>query len=135
VKGGEFGTVTGRPRRIGWLDLPMLRHAARVSGFTGVAVNHVDVLAGLDDLKVCTGYQLDGEEIDTVPTTTERWERCEPVFETLDTWESFDSAAVAEGATTRCRKRPASTWSSSPTRSTPRSTRSASVPTARRRSN
>ena len=96
-KGGEFGTVTGRPRRIGWLDLPMLRHAARVSGFTGVAVNHVDVLAGLDELKVCTGYELDGEEIDTVPTTTDRWERCEPVYESLDTWEEFDSAAVAEG--------------------------------------
>ncbi len=96
-KGGEFGTVTGRPRRIGWLDLPMLRHSARVSGFTGVAVNHVDVLAGLDELKVCTAYELDGDEIDTVPTTTERWERCEPVFETVDTWESFDSAAVAEG--------------------------------------
>jgi adenylosuccinate synthase len=110
-KGGEFGTVTGRPRRIGWLDLPMLRHSARVSGFTGVAVNHVDVLAGLDELKVCTGYELDsearrasgsrtqsgdGEEIDTVPTTTERWERCKPVYETLDTWEPFDSAAVAE---------------------------------------
>ncbi|ELZ60994.1 adenylosuccinate synthetase [Halorubrum hochstenium ATCC 700873] len=95
-KGGEFGTVTGRPRRIGWLDLPMLQHAARVSGFTGVAVNHVDVLAGLDELKVCTGYELDGEELDTVPTTTERWERCEPVYETLDTWEPFDSAAVAE---------------------------------------
>ena len=96
-KGGEFGTVTGRPRRIGWLDLPMLRHAARVSGFTGVAVNHVDVLAGLDELKVCTGYELDGEEIDTVPTTTDRWERCEPVFAELDTWDEFDSAAVAEG--------------------------------------
>ena len=96
-KGGEFGTVTGRPRRIGWLDLPMLRHAARVSGFTGVAVNHVDVLAGLDELKVCTAYDLDGEEIDTVPTTTERWARCEPVYETVDTWEAFDSAAVAEG--------------------------------------
>jgi len=110
-KGGEFGTVTGRPRRIGWLDLPMLRHAARVSGFTGVAVNHVDVLAGLDELKVCTAYELDGEAqrasgsrtqsgdgetIDTVPTTTDRWERCEPVYETLDTWEPFDSAAVAE---------------------------------------
>ncbi|MFW5916987.1 MAG: adenylosuccinate synthase [Halorubrum sp.] len=95
-KGGEFGTVTGRPRRIGWLDLPMLRHAARVSGFTGVAVNHVDVLAGLDELKVCTGYELDGEQIDTVPTSTERWARCEPVFAELDTWESFDSAAVAE---------------------------------------
>ncbi|OYR39462.1 adenylosuccinate synthase [Halorubrum sp. Ib24] len=95
-KGGEFGTVTGRPRRIGWLDLPMLRHAARVSGFTGLAVNHVDVLAGLDGLKVCTGYELDGEEIDTVPTTTDRWERCEPVYESLDTWAEFDSAAVAE---------------------------------------
>ncbi|SFR48657.1 MULTISPECIES: adenylosuccinate synthase [Halorubrum] len=95
-RGGEFGTVTGRPRRIGWLDLPMLRHAARVSGFTGVAVNHVDVLAGLDELKVCTGYELDGEALDTVPTTTDRWERCEPVYETLDTWEPFDSAAVAE---------------------------------------
>ncbi|WP_435073657.1 adenylosuccinate synthase [Halorubrum sp. HHNYT27] len=94
-KGGEFGTVTGRPRRIGWLDLPMLRHAARVSGFTGLAVNHVDVLAGLDELKVCTAYEIDGEEIDTVPTTTDRWERCEPVYETLDTWAEFDSAAVA----------------------------------------
>jgi len=94
-KGGEFGTVTGRPRRIGWLDLPMLRHAARVSGFTGLAINHVDVLAGLDELKVCTGYEIDGEEIDTVPTATGRWERCEPVYETLDTWGEFDSAAVA----------------------------------------
>jgi len=94
-RGGEFGTVTGRPRRIGWLDLPMLRHAARVSGFTGLAVNHVDVLAGLDELKVCTGYEIDGEEIDTVPTATGRWERCEPVYETLDTWGEFDSAAVA----------------------------------------
>ncbi|OYR60054.1 adenylosuccinate synthase, partial [Halorubrum sp. E3] len=95
-RGGEFGTVTGRPRRIGWLDLPMLRHSARVSGFTGVAVNHVDVLAGLDELKVCTGYELDGETLDTVPTTTDRWERCEPIYETLDTWEEFDSSAVAE---------------------------------------
>ena len=94
-KGGEFGTVTGRPRRIGWLDLPMLRHAARVSGFTGLAINHVDVLAGLDELKLCTGYEIDGEEIDTVPTATGRWERCEPVYETLDTWGEFDSAAVA----------------------------------------
>ncbi|MDZ5809980.1 adenylosuccinate synthetase, partial [Halorubrum sp. AD140] len=79
-----------------WLDLPMLRHAARVSGFTGVAVNHVDVLAGLTELKVCTGYEIDGEEIDTVPSTTDRWERCEPVFRELGTWEEFDSSAVAE---------------------------------------
>jgi len=75
----------------------MLRHAARVSGFTGVAVNHVDVLAGLNELKVCTAYELDRDEIDTVPTTTDRWERCEPVFETVETWDEFDSAAVADG--------------------------------------
>ena len=95
-KGGEFGTVTGRPRRIGWLDLPMVRHAARVSGFTGLAVNHVDVLAGLDELKVCTTYELGGEEIDTVPTSTERWERCIPVYREFETWESVDWTAVAE---------------------------------------
>ncbi|SNR32399.1 adenylosuccinate synthase [Halorubrum vacuolatum] len=94
-KGGEFGTVTGRPRRIGWLDLPMVRHAARVSGFTGLAVNHVDVLAGLEELKVCTAYELDGEEIDTVPTSTERWERCEPIYREFDTWEEVDWTTVA----------------------------------------
>ena len=94
-KGGEFGTVTGRPRRIGWLDLPMVRHAARVSGFTGLAVNHVDVLAGLEELKVCTAYELDGEEIDTVPTSTERWERCEPIYREFETWEEVDWTAVA----------------------------------------
>ena len=95
-KGGEFGTVTGRPRRIGWLDLPMLRHAARVSGFTGVAINHVDVLADLPELRVCVGYELDGERIDTVPTTTERWEQCDPVYREFDTWKGVDWTAVAE---------------------------------------
>ncbi|GAA0505328.1 Adenylosuccinate synthetase [Halorubrum aquaticum] len=94
-KGGEFGTVTGRPRRIGWLDLPMLRHASRVSGFTGVAINHVDVLADLEELQVCVGYELDGERIDTVPTTTQRWERCEPVYREFDTWSEVDWTAVA----------------------------------------
>ena len=95
-KGGEFGTVTGRPRRIGWLDLPMLRHASRVSGFTGIAVNHVDVLAELPELRVCTGYELDGERIDTVPTSTERWERCEPAYREFETWPAVDWSAVAD---------------------------------------
>ncbi len=66
-EGGEYGTVTGRPRRVGWLDLPMLRHAARVTGFTGIAVNHLDVLAGLDEVKVGHAYTLDGEELDRCP--------------------------------------------------------------------
>ena len=95
-KGGEFGTVTGRPRRIGWLDLPMLRHASRVSGFTGIAVNHVDVLADLPELRVCVAYELDGERLDTVPTTTQRWERCEPVYREFDTWSTGDWTAAAE---------------------------------------
>jgi adenylosuccinate synthase len=111
-KGGEYGTVTGRPRRVGWLDVPMLRHAARASGFTGLAVNHLDVLAGMDEVKVGHSYDLDtgeqsspssqnaersddGEEIFTMPSTTEEWARCEPNFRTFDGWEDVDWAAVA----------------------------------------
>ncbi|MFD1642094.1 adenylosuccinate synthase [Halohasta litorea] len=95
-KGGEFGTVTGRPRRIGWLDIPMLRHAARANGFTGIAVNHIDVLAGLDEVKVGHAYELDGEEIETMPATTERWGDCEPVLKSFEPWPEVDWAAVAE---------------------------------------
>jgi len=95
-KGGEFGTVTGRPRRIGWLDMPMLRHAARANGFTGIAVNHIDVLAGLDEVKVGHAYELDGEEITTMPATTERWGDCEPVLKSFEPWGEVDWAAVAE---------------------------------------
>ena len=94
-KGGEFGTVTGRPRRIGWLDMPMLRHAARANGFTGIAVNHIDVLAGLDEINVGHAYELDGEEIDTMPATTERWGDCEPVLKSFEPWDEVDWAAVA----------------------------------------
>jgi adenylosuccinate synthase len=95
-KGGEFGTVTGRPRRIGWLDVPMLRHAARANGFTGIAVNHVDVLAGLEEVKVGHSYDLDGEELFTMPATTERWGRCEPNLRSFEPWPAVDWSAVAE---------------------------------------
>ncbi|NHN48884.1 adenylosuccinate synthase [Halostella sp. JP-L12] len=94
-EGGEYGTVTGRPRRVGWLDVPMLRHAARVSGFTGLAVNHLDVLAGLDEVKVGHSYDLDGEEVFTMPSTTEEWGRCEPNLRSFDGWDEVDWAAVA----------------------------------------
>ncbi|MEF8856231.1 MAG: adenylosuccinate synthase [Haloplanus sp.] len=95
-KGGEFGTVTGRPRRIGWLDVPMLRHAARASGFTGIAVNHLDVLAGLDEVKVGDAYELDGERLETMPATTERWADCEPILKEFEPWPEVDWAAVAD---------------------------------------
>ncbi|WP_435360917.1 adenylosuccinate synthase [Haloarchaeobius sp. DFWS5] len=97
-EGGEYGTVTGRPRRVGWLDLPMLRHAARVSSFTGIVVGHVDVLAGLEEVKIGTSYRLDGEQVDTVPPTTEAWARCEVEYETFDGWPEVDwDSVVADG--------------------------------------
>ncbi len=96
-KGGEFGTVTGRPRRIGWLDVPMLRHAARRSSFTGIAVNHVDVLAGLDELKVCHQYDLDGETLETVPARADEWAACQPEYREFETWGEQDWSAIAEG--------------------------------------
>jgi adenylosuccinate synthase len=95
-EGGEYGTVTGRPRRVGWLDIPMLRHAARVSGFTGLAINHLDVLAGLEEVKLGHAYERDGEELLTMPPTTEAWGECEAVYRTFDGWEAFDGAEVAE---------------------------------------
>jgi adenylosuccinate synthase len=94
-EGGEYGTVTGRPRRVGWLDVPMLRHAARTSGFTGLAVNHVDTLAGLDEVKVAHAYRLDGENIHTIPATVERWAECEPVYRTFEGWPDVDWDRVA----------------------------------------
>ena len=95
-EGGEYGTVTGRPRRVGWLDMPMLRHAERANGFTGLAINHIDVLAGLDEVKVGHTYTLDGEVLDTVPATTERWEQCEPNLKTFEGWDDVDWDVVAE---------------------------------------
>ncbi len=95
-EGGEYGTVTGRPRRVGWLDMPMLRHAARASGFTGLAVNHLDVLAGLDEVQVGHAYDLDNGTVDTMPTTTERWGQCEPVYRSFEGWPEADWKTVAE---------------------------------------
>ena len=94
-EGGEYGTVTGRPRRVGWLDMPMLRHAARASGLTGIAINHLDVIAGLDEVMVGHAYDLDGETIETMPATTERWGECEPVYRTFDGWPEVDWEVVA----------------------------------------
>jgi len=97
-QGGEYGTVTGRPRRVGYLDMPILHHATRASGFTGLAVNHVDTLSGLEELKICHSYSLDGDELLTVPATTEQWARCEPNYRSFDGWSDTDwDAAASEG--------------------------------------
>ncbi|WP_123536229.1 adenylosuccinate synthase [Halosimplex salinum] len=90
-----FGTVTERPRRIGWLDLPVLRTATRVNGFSGLAFTHVDSLGGLDELRVCTGYELDGERVRQVPMTSAAWRQCTPEYEQLEPWPDCDWEAVA----------------------------------------
>jgi adenylosuccinate synthase len=94
--GGEYGTVTGRPRRVGWLDVPQLRHAARTSGLTGLVVGHLDVLAGLDEVRAGHAYDLDGEERLVPPTVTERWADCEVSYRTFDGWPDADWDAVAD---------------------------------------
>ncbi|WP_413628186.1 adenylosuccinate synthase [Fructilactobacillus vespulae] len=83
----EYGTVTKRPRRIGWLDTVTLRHAARVSGLTSLAMNCVDVLDGLDTIKVCTGYELDGKVIDFYPANLDVLAKCKPVYEEFTGWK------------------------------------------------
>lgn len=83
----EYGTTTGRPRRVGWLDLVMLRHAARINGLTELIITKLDILSGLDKIKVCCRYQLDGETIDIYPSDIPSLRRCQPVFETLPGWQ------------------------------------------------
>lgn len=84
--GGEYGATTGRPRRCGWLDGVALPYAAWLNGFTGLAITKLDVLDGLSELKICTGYRLDGQVIARVPDTPD-FERCEPVYETWPGWD------------------------------------------------
>lgn len=85
-RGHEYGTNTGRPRRIGWFDSVVINHTRRVSGLTDLSVMLLDVLSGIDELKICTHYNLDGKVIDYIPALINDLERCEPVFEILPGW-------------------------------------------------
>ncbi len=84
--GAEFGTVTGRPRRCGWLDAVILRFAVRVNGLTGIALNKLDTLTGISKLKVCVAYKKDGAQICDFPSDISELEGCEPVYEEFDGW-------------------------------------------------
>jgi adenylosuccinate synthase len=81
--GREYGTVTGRPRRCGWFDAVAVRHAVRVSGSTELAVMLLDVLSGIDELKIAVGYECDGSRITELPSSLSTLERCRPVYETV----------------------------------------------------
>jgi adenylosuccinate synthase len=86
AKGQEFGAVTGRPRRCGWFDAVVVRHAVRVNGIDGLALTKLDVLDGLEQVPVCTGYRVGGTVVHEFPADLRRLERCEPVLEYLPGW-------------------------------------------------
>ncbi|WP_342480894.1 adenylosuccinate synthase [Paenibacillus sp. FSL L8-0340] len=84
--GHEYGTVTGRARRVGWFDSVVVRHARRVSGITGLSLNSLDVLSGLETVKICTGYKFRGEVITHYPASLKMLAECEAVYEELPGW-------------------------------------------------
>ena len=87
-RGREYGASTGRPRRCGWFDAFATRYAAEINGFTSVALTKLDVLDTLDEIKVCTGYQLDGRMLDSFPAVSQDLRRVEPTYETLPGWKT-----------------------------------------------
>ena len=86
-RGHEFGTVTGRKRRCGWFDAVMVRQAGKIAGITSMALTKLDVLDGMDEIKICTGYRLDGKTLDRFPVATIDQERLEPIYEVMSGWE------------------------------------------------
>jgi adenylosuccinate synthase len=84
--GREYGTTTGRPRRIGWIDTVILRHAKRVSGLDYLAITLLDVLTGQPKIKICTAYEIDGVKVEHFPATIEKLQKCKPVYEEMDGW-------------------------------------------------
>ena len=92
-RGREFGTVTGRRRRCGWFDAVLVRQAAKIGGIDGIALTKLDVLDGLPELKVCTGYRIDGETCDHLPALPSLQAKAEPLYETLEGWSESTKGA------------------------------------------
>ena len=105
-KGGEFGTTTGRPRRTGWFDAVIVRHSVRVNGLSRLAINKLDTLSGIGDLKVCVAYEKpDGRRITDFPPTLEELADCRPVYETLKGFDDdISSCKDFEGLPDSCKE-------------------------------
>ena len=93
--GREFGTVTGRKRRCGWFDVPALQRSIQINGITGLCITKLDVLDGLSELKICTGYKLDGKTLDLLPIGAEEVAGCEPILETMSGWQESTVGATS----------------------------------------
>jgi len=94
-KGNEFGATTGRPRRTGWFDGVVVQHAVRINGVTGLAITKLDVLDGLDEVKLCVGYELDGERLESIPACCKQLDAVTPVYETLPGWSENTFGATS----------------------------------------
>ncbi len=92
-RGREFGTVTGRPRRCGWFDAALVRQTVKTSGITGIALTKLDILDGFEEIKICTGYRLDGREVDHLPASEAAQARVEPIYETISGWQGSSAGA------------------------------------------
>ena len=86
-RGAEFGTTTGRQRRCGWFDAVIGRYAVRINGLDCLAITKLDVLDGLDEIKVCIAYDIDGERCEHFPSSARTFARCEPIYETVPGWK------------------------------------------------
>jgi adenylosuccinate synthase len=92
-RGCEFGTTTGRPRRCGWFDAALVRQSVKVNGLGGIALTKLDILDGMEKLKVCTGYRIGGEEIDHLPASSVAQANIEPVYEVMEGWSESTQGA------------------------------------------
>lgn len=86
ARGGEFGATTGRPRRCGWLDMVVLRHSARINGLSGIAITKLDILDGMDTIKICTAYRYKGKTFRDIPKDADVIAGCTPVYEEIKGW-------------------------------------------------
>ena len=92
-QGHEFGTTTGRKRRCGWFDACLVRQTCVTSGVNGISLTKLDVLDGFDELKICVGYELDGNKLDYLPTAADKQARVKPIFEAIEGWSDSTSGA------------------------------------------
>ena len=103
--GHEYGTVSGRARRIGWFDAVLMKHSLRVSGYTSMAIMLLDVLTSLDKIKICMKYRYQGQEIDYVPSTIPKYNQCQPIFTEVDGWtEDISRVKTYEELPTNAKK-------------------------------
>lgn len=96
-KGKEYGTTTGRPRRVGWLDLVQIRQAVRVNGLTEIALTKLDILDGYSTIPVCVNYNIDGKIISEMPASLTKYRKAKPVYKNLPGWDKIDLDKIAIG--------------------------------------